>query len=268
MSNRFKLTSSVCCDVGKIRDNHEDNYYLCGTYREDVNLLRSRDEHTGYDDCALFSVCDGMGGQEHGEIASLIAIKHLRPHDMHSVKSEAQKDFLESNQAICDEIIKADGVRMGSTVAALYIDRGKAISGNIGDSRVYLFRDHELNQISEDHDEAARLVKMGVLTPEEAKKDKRRHRLTQHLGLFEDELIPEVYWSELIEIKDGDRFLLCSDGITDMLSDELICEILNNNDNTEKTADLLIEQALSVGGKDNATALVVDVGDCMSYGQN
>ena len=259
MQTRVTLDAAVRCNVGKVRDNNEDNVYLCGAYRKDVaqNDFRAAEQVSGAP--ALFAVCDGMGGQENGERASLIAVRHLRPHPIDNVRVAAGQDFLSANTEICDDIRRAGGVRMGATVAALYVDGDRALAGNIGDSRIYLFRGGNLEQLSEDHDEAARMVRLGILTKEQALTDKRRHRLTQHLGLFSDEVIPEAYWSDLIALQEEDRFLVCSDGITDMLKDEQIRGILARKQPAKETADLLVEEALRAGGRDNATALVVDV---------
>ncbi len=113
--------------------------------------------------------------------------------------------------------------------------------------------------MSVDHDETTRLVNMGVLTPEQAVTDKRRHQLTQFLGMYEDEVVPEPYYSDEIIIEDGDLFFICSDGVCDVLSDDEIKRILLENESIKETVNRLIDRALENGSKDNCTALLVEV---------
>ena len=149
---------------------------------------------------------------------------------------------------------------MGTTLALLYINDGKAIAYNIGDSRAYLFRKNKLIQLSEDHTQAQRLVDMGLLKKSAAANHKDKHKLTQHLGIFPDELIIEPYKSQEINIKQNDIFLLCSDGLTDMLSDDDITVILSNKQEGIGTlAKRLISKALEKGGKDNVTIVLSKV---------
>ena len=132
---------------------------------------------------------------------------------------------------------------MGSTVAALYIDKNTAVCCNLGDSRVYLLREGHLRQMS----------------TETARKGSIKHRLTQHLGIFSDEFVIEPFISENIELQDNDLFLLCSDGLTDMLGDKEIKEILEQELDPKSTSETLVNAALNNGGIDNVTALVIQV---------
>lgn len=148
---------------------------------------------------------------------------------------------------------------MGTTLTALYLDQGKAICCNVGDSRCYFMRAGALRQLSADHTEAQQMVNMGILSPEQARKSKSWHKLTQHLGIFPEEFVIEPHFGPPLVLKSGDVFLLCSDGLTDMAADEQIAEILNTGKNAEQTADALVKLALSQGGRDNVTALVLKV---------
>ncbi|MBR0093501.1 MAG: serine/threonine-protein phosphatase, partial [Lachnospiraceae bacterium] len=212
----MKQSAYVRSDVGRVRENNEDNYYFCGYIREDVTMLRSaavcETEYTP----TLYAVCDGMGGESHGEAASLIAVRHLHPYEYSGVKTGADSDLQAANDEICGEIKKRGCARMGTTLAALYLDKEMAVVCNIGDSRIYLLRHGLLTQLSTDHDEAASLVRMGMLTKEQARTDKRRHALTQYLGVPPEEMTLEPAFDE-VRLLPGDRFLLCSDGITDLI---------------------------------------------------
>ena len=146
---------------------------------------------------------------------------------------------------------------MGSTLAALYIDEGKILCCNIGDSRCYRLRGGRLEPLSTDHNKAGRMVEMGVLTPEQAARHPSRHELTQHLGIFEEEMIIQPAFHGPEALQQGDIFLLCSDGLTDMVSEADITTCLSGDSSPEEKAEKLISMALAGGGKDNVTVLVV-----------
>lgn len=254
----MKLNYAVRTHQGKIRENNEDNFYWNGKIRTDVNenqICYKGSETAGR---VLAAVCDGMGGEAQGELASLIAVRALKPCPVKLVQETAIACIQRANAEICNEIEKNNGKRMGTTLAALYIDEDKAVCCNVGDSRVYRMHDGKLEQLSIDHNRVSQLVAMGVLSPEEAKTHKSRHVLTQHLGIFEDEMRIEPAFTEEICLKGGDMFLLCSDGLTDMVTDEEIVNILQQGSPKEQ-ADRLVEQALEHGGRDNVTVIVCQV---------
>ena len=253
----MKITAAVKTHTGYVRSNNEDNYYLCGSCRSDTDMAEAAGRWTGEDRRLLFAVADGMGGEEKGELASLLAVKALEPCRFEDVAGTARVCFQRANDRICEEVEKNGGRRMGSTVAALYVDEGKALGCNIGDSRIYLLRDHGLLQISTDHNMAAKLVEAGVLTPKEARRHRSRHELTQHLGIFEDEMKLEPAVSGAVLLQPGDVFLLCSDGLTDMLTDEEIKALLLAGREPWEQAQMLVKAALKQGGRDNVTVLVV-----------
>ena len=137
----MKITAAVKTHTGYVRSNNEDNYYLCGSCRSDTDMAEAAGRWTGEDRRLLFAVADGMGGEEKGELASLLAVKALEPCRFEDVAGTARVCFQRANDRICEEVEKNGGRRMGSTVAALYVDEGKALGCNIGDSRIYLLRD-------------------------------------------------------------------------------------------------------------------------------
>lgn len=154
-----------------------------------------------------------------------------------------------------DEMLQNGGKRMGSTLAALYVDNGKAVVCNIGDSRIYRIKDGILQQLSKAHTIVQQMVDMGDITKEEARINKKRHVLSQNIGIFPEEMVIEPFFSEPIVLEAGETFLLCSDGLTD----EEINNILST-DNIHEQAERLIGQALENGGRDNVTVLLVKVG--------
>jgi len=244
--------------VGNVRSNNEDNYYVNGKFKKDNNVPTEGYTDTSIRDSYIYAVCDGMGGEYFGEIASMIAVAVLGEYQ-HTDMRYTILDYIDrTNGIICGEIEKHNGVRSGTTLALLYIYGNKAISFNLGDSRVYLLRKRELFLLSEDHTEAQRMVDMGIITEEEAKFHSSKNRLTQHFGIFPEELIIEPYVSDEIKIKKNDIFLLCSDGLTDMVSDDEIRIILSmDHMDTVGIAKKLSAAADAYGGKDNTTVVVI-----------
>lgn len=252
------IEGAAVTDAGKIRSNNEDNYYLFGNYRYDVSVSSKKKSGNSFTKQALAAVYDGMGGEEAGETASLIAANSFIPCKKENLREDVLYQVQYANEAVCREI-KSRGSRIGTTAVMLYINEGKAMCCNIGDSRCYIMRDGILRQISTDHSEAENMVRMGLLKPEEARKSKSWHKLTQHLGIFPDEFVIEPYFSERITPQEGDVFLLCSDGLTDMVMDDEIAEILGSVQDAKNAAAKLVESALEHGGRDNVTVVVLRV---------
>lgn len=254
----MKLDAAVFCHAGRVRQNNEDNFNLAGQIRQDLTCMETKRQWLGNDRRALFAVADGMGGEENGELASLVTVQNLNPCGIREVRETAAADIRRANELICDEIRSSRCRGMGSTLAALYIDSGKAVCCNVGDSRAYLLRGGELRQLSVDHTKVQQMVDMGILTKEQARTHRSRYILSQNIGIFEEEMIIEPEFSEEISLEPGDVFLLCSDGLTDMVEDPQILWALTTGI-PEEQAQTLVSLALEHGGKDNVTVLVVQV---------
>lgn len=223
---------------GMVRDNNEDTVYP-------TSSGASEDE-------ALLIVADGMGGHVAGEVASRIATNAAASTDVGAADRVAA-----GNRAIREEVARDPNLEgMGTTMTLLEIDGDKATLGHVGDSRGYLLRDGELRQLTADHTVAAEYVALGQLDPEDASNHPQRHMLTRTLGLTRFVDID----SEVVEVRDGDRILLCSDGLTEMVSDETIARILSKGA-PDETVWALIEKANEAGGVDNISVVVVDVSD-------
>lgn len=253
------IKGAVVTSAGNIRSSNEDNYYLFGNYRYDTNVNSKKEEKESLAGQALAAVYDGMGGEESGELASLTAARFFMPCKWEKVQEEALYQAKCANEELCREIRKRDGGRIGTTAVALYLDEGKAICCNVGDSRCYLMRDGILQQLSMDHSEAENMVRMGLLDPAQARQSTGWHRLTQHLGILPEEFLIEPYFSGQITLRKGDRFLLCSDGLTDMVMDDEIAAILGSAKDAAGAVDELVKSALLHGGRDNVTAMVLEV---------
>lgn len=245
----YILDAACLCNTGKVRKNNEDNFYFDGQRLEEDN--KGLEHPVTMRKTLRREVCvavfDGMGGENFGECASFAAA------DCMQKTTRKWKDFfipereflnsmcLRINDAVVAKQQELCTERMGSTMAALYFSHGYVYACNLGDSRAYRLRDGELLQLSEDHIEK--------------REGKRKAPLTQHLGISPENFLIEPYIAKS-ELKQGDQYLLCSDGLTDMLTDREIAEILSASKTPEESVRQLIDTALKKGGKDNVTAIV------------
>lgn len=254
-------------ETGAVRDNNEDNLYLNGEWRHgsEVNVpyWHYLDKTT---DASLFVVCDGMGGESYGEEASLIAVSGLLAIEdrlRHSSKQDfadlMQSYLLMVNQEICDRIRSHNGLRMGTTFSSLLIRQKTARCINLGDSRIYLYRQGKLKQLTVDQTQAQKLADLGLILQSEVKTHPEHNRLVQHLGIFPNEYKLEPAMTPEIALQEGDYFLLCSDGLTDMLLDENIRKILANTNDIKLAAEDLVQKAIIAGGKDNITVILIAI---------
>ncbi|MBQ2848680.1 MAG: serine/threonine-protein phosphatase [Clostridia bacterium] len=257
-----KLRANVCAvtHAGRIRKENEDNYDLNGRMTSTGDLRKGSAFVQSMAEPFHLSVCDGMGGESYGELASGIAVETIAAHAGNVYESGDDFSFAitncldDANSRICAEI-NARGKRMGTTLAAIYAVKGKIICVNIGDTRVYHYSKGILEQISFDHTHAQTIVDAGQVSMDNIDQIPEAKRLTRHLGVFPEEggLSPNI--SIIDDVDDGDILLLCSDGLTDMLSDDEITAILSTGENAQSVASKLVRRALEVGGKDNITVM-------------
>lgn len=210
----------------------------------------------------LYIVADGMGGHSGGEVASSLAVKTLEemltdPEALEIPPREAlTKAYEKANRNIYDKAANENPelVGMGTTMVAAYIRQNNLLIANVGDSRCYLFKKPYLWQITEDHSLINEQIRAGLLIEGQAKSFVGRNVITRSVG-YEKEVHPDVVERVLTS---GETYLICSDGLTSMVNDEKINEILNTHD-PEKAGKLCLEQALANGGDDNVTVLVFHV---------
>jgi len=258
------IISAAASNAGRVREKNEDNFFLNGkTLSRDLPETDAiTDESCG---TGLYAVCDGMGGGAHGEIASAIAVDALHKVVGQMSGNGMQTDELidwythEANSRICAEMEKRRGRRIGTTFVVASIREGVVKVYNLGDSRAYLLwgEGSKLTQLSHDHTKVGSLVEMGFITKEKARSHPERHTLTQHLGIYPEELVIEPHIAPAFSLVDGDILLLCSDGLTDMLEDPEIALIMRGGAEPGEIADNLVAAALQNGGKDNVTVVVV-----------
>ena len=257
-----KIRANVCAvtHAGRIRRENEDNYNLNGRMTSTGDLRKGSAFVQTMAEPFHLSVCDGMGGESYGELASGIAVETIAAHAANVYESGEDYSFAisncldDANNRICAEI-NARGKRMGTTLAAIYAVKGKIICTNIGDTRVYHYSKGVLEQISFDHTHAQTIVDAGEAMQNDIGRIPDAKRLTKHLGVFPEEASLSPNISVLDDVDNGDIILLCSDGLTDMLSDEDITAILSTGESAQDVASKLIRSALEKGGKDNVTVM-------------
>jgi protein phosphatase len=239
--------------MGKVRTNNEDNFWCCNIFLEAENsgLEEVRAECVSLFGMPLLAVFDGMGGESCGEMASYLSAKtcgdvyrqkkwFYRRHP-EELLEEICKDM---NQAVCAYGKENKVNSMGSTAALLLLSGEGAYACNLGDSRIYHYRDRQFRRVSTDH------VLGGSMFG--------KAPLTQYVGVPKEIMQLEPSMVRL-DLKEGDRYLLCSDGLTDMLSDGEISDILSRDSSVKETVELFKDRALQKGGRDNITIILCEV---------
>ncbi len=262
----YALRVSVATHIGKVRGNHEDNFYLEGLYLNDIFRNDFSATYTIHaSDGMTFAVFDGMGGAAYGEIASEIAVQTLREYEKKLKKADGLRmlDQLvsayttDANDAICDMLTQKHCAVGGTTFSMLYFMGDAVKIYYLGDSRIYSYQANQLTRLTRDHTVANQKVDAAIYTEEEARRSPDQHRLTLFIGSDRKKNGLNADSRPPIPIEFGHKFLLCTDGLTNMCSDEEIQELLSQNYFNE--AAVLIQAALQNGGVDNATCIVLEV---------
>jgi protein phosphatase len=242
-------------DVGRVRDNNED------AYRIEPSL-------------GLFVISDGMGGEAHGEIASHLAVETIVEHCQASLEDPATTSYGESRPELSPRTNRLAGAvflanrriyelgernieqrGMGATVVAAWIEGQHLSLAHVGDSRAYLLRAAVLEQLTADHSLVAEQVRQGLITPQQAENSELQNVLTRALGPHEEIGIDAGEHT----LMPGDTVLLCTDGVSRMVTDEEIASTLMTSMSAQQAADRLIELANENGGVDNSTAIVIRI---------
>ena len=236
----------VKTDVGKARDLNEDSYYV------------PQEE----DDLKLFIVADGMGGYNGGEIASSLAIKAAKsyietnfistPKDRESISELIKSGMQYANMVVYEKSKEDEALKgMGTTMEICFLYENKMYIGHIGDSRIYRIRKHIIRKLTNDHSYVETLVKDGKITREEAKTHPKKNMLMKALGCTEY-IEPDVFVRGFLK---DDIILMSSDGLTNMIDEQEIFNIITNN--KENASEMLIQKANDNGGYDNITVIVI-----------
>jgi protein phosphatase len=252
----FRISSAVASHPGLRREENEDSY-------------------SKRDDLALYLVADGMGGHAAGEIASKIAVDTIESfiNDTHDADpnrtwpfpydtaltlngNRLKAAFRLANRKIGAAMDANDTLRgMATTAAAILLGREKPVVAHVGDSRIYLWRDNKLQQVTDDHSWVSEQVRAGVMTEADARRHPWRNVVTRALAGGED---PEVDIAEL-DLRKGDRVMICSDGLSSVVPRETLEAILGRGDDLDSTCATLIDAANKAGGPDNITVALLSV---------
>jgi len=226
----------------------------------DVGRQRSSNEDSFLESAPVFCVADGMGGARAGEVASRIAVETLADGDAAAGEAEARlADTARAANRRIYELAQEDDSRagMGTTFTAVLVDGGDVVTGHVGDSRLYRLRDDALERLTRDHSLVEELVRRGELDPKEAESHPQRSIITRALGP-EPEVEVETF---TCPARAGDVYLVCSDGLTSMVSEERLRDLLRADGSLEEAAHRLVEAANDAGGKDNITVVLFRLAD-------
>jgi len=245
-----KISAAGLTDAGKVRDHNEDAFFIA-------------------EDLGLFIVSDGMGGHEAGEMASAIVVKALPVQIAAMLDNDTSVDdtrlvnglryaISELSVQVHEQAVRAASLRgMGATVVACLLRNDVAAIAHMGDSRTYLVRDRCIELLTQDHTVAGVLMQLRQITRKDAMTHPGRSTLTRYVGM-EDDVGPDV---QLLDLRDGDRLLLCSDGLTNMVDDRTIGNLVWSEPDLSAACRALVNAANEAGGKDNVTVLIVQYGD-------
>jgi protein phosphatase len=220
----------------------------------DIGRVREKNDDSVLVDPPLYVVADGMGGHRGGDVASQLALETIE-----GLAAEGRGSLAEqvrrANRAVWDRSVEDERLSgMGTTLTAARIEGASALIAHVGDSRAYLLRDGVMRQLTADHTLVARMVQSGEISADEADVHPHKNVLTRALGTDEDVEVDE----DTVALLDGDRLLLCSDGLTGMVTEDQIQAILENSDVPQQAADRLVKAANRAGGIDNISVVVLD----------
>lgn len=236
-----RLSYAGLSEAGRVRSINQDSYFV-------------GEMETGY----VAVVADGMGGHKTGEVASQKAVETIRQ-ELSEASSHPPGALAKAVQAANLEIFDYANLHpehqgMGTTLTTVFIDDQVGLVGHVGDSRAYLVRNNEIRQLTFDHSWVAEQVRQGVITQDEARRHRLRNVITNALGSTQEVKLDLLYF----EVKEGDKLLLCSDGVSMLLTEEVMKEIVIKHP-PEEASKQLIAEANRRGSPDNITAVVLEV---------
>lgn len=251
MVKRMKVLYEAATTVGCSRTNNQDNYFLNGFIRINEN---EQIKDVSSEQYQMYALCDGMGGETSGDQAAALAVAELKNNFSTCKGINLEQSIKKANKKIC-EYQQAYGIRMGTTFAGVYIEDNKLTAMNVGDSRIYRISDQRISQISKDHNEYQTMIEIGITFTEKAAKRAKSH-LTQFLGMEDEDIAIEPYRYVNDCVMVGESYLICSDGLSDALSDEKTLKIIDDCDPVkDNICEILLHQAEKEDAKDNMTAI-------------
>lgn len=241
--NAYGLT-----DIGKVRQSNQDSFYL---------------SHIPAENQVIAIICDGMGGAKAGNVASELAINYVRDGIRDSLKPKMSADYIKNmlitsvtaaNKIIYEKSLESKEYEgMGTTIVALIIDGDKSVIVNVGDSRAYIVSKGEIKQLTHDHSLVEDMIDKGELTREQARNHPGKNLLTRSLGT-ENSVLCDVFIEKTADIE---NILLCSDGLSNSISDKKILNLVTKELDCVKCCEQLVKAANSGGGSDNITVVLI-----------
>lgn len=253
------IHAAVLSSRGRVRDNNEDAFYLNGQYPELNRMNESVSICDSFPiDNAVFAVCDGIGGHDNGEEAAFCAVSSL-PQYQKLLKDGEFYDTTAEWVRTANQTILTQAGGGGCTLALMSIKDDCVRIAHIGDSRVYRWYNNELIRMTRDHSKIQMLMDAGLITESQARVHPQRHVITRYLGMDTDEHgMCAATLERPMPILNHDKYLICSDGITDMLSDEHISALMTSNTSVKSAAQGIYQAALDAGGRDNLTLILIE----------
>ena len=258
-----KIKFAVRSEVGNIRTNNEDNLYCNGIIMTAFERERPFFFEGVTESPAIFAVCDGMGGEDCGEVASLMAVEGLKEHSRKILRSlpDAGKEVNSYVKAVNDKLLdmmRSQGIRTGATLVLAIAGSSSFRIYNLGDSRGFRVENGRLLRVTDDHTVAEEKMRRGLISAAQAEKSRERHILTRYFGDNDEYgVMPDV--SEEYSFDTHTGGMLCSDGLTDMLTFPEISRIMSAAKNPSEAVNMLVKSALEKGGKDNVTCIVFEI---------
>ncbi|MGH2660649.1 MAG: Stp1/IreP family PP2C-type Ser/Thr phosphatase [Actinomycetota bacterium] len=232
----MKVIAAAATDIGLVREGNEDSYLV---------------------DEPLFAVADGMGGHRGGEVASQLALETVEKL-FREGEGDLAEQVQEANRAVFERSVEDLQVAgMGTTLTAALVEGDRIRLAHVGDSRAYLLRDGDLRRLTEDHTLVHRMVTEGEISETEAEAHPQRSVLTRALGV---DMFVDVD-DDVVQVRSGDRLLLCTDGLTGMVPEDRIKEMLQHVADPAEAAERLVRSANEAGGVDNITVVILDFSD-------
>jgi len=249
-SSAFEIDASVQTDKGCVREINEDS----------GRMVRPADPAMLAAKGVLVVVADGMGGHSAGEVASQMAADVVSRlyYETRAEPGQALRRAVEEANRRIHKAAAEDSAKhgMGTTCTALALCGGRAFAAHVGDSRLYMLRDRQLYQLSEDHSAVNEMVKLGIITKEQARTHEDKNVILRALGTTPD---VEVSVLEPFAVREGDRYLLCSDGLHDLVLEDEIASVLTESGDIHAAGERLIEMAKERGGHDNITVGIIAI---------
>lgn len=255
----MKIIYEVVSVAGRVRSENQDNFYLNGKIKR-MTEAECRMSEISEAEHQVFAVCDGMGGEDSGEIAAAIAVEVLQKYIPKQPRLNWTDYIKKVNTKIC-EYQEEYCVSMGTTFAGVYIDQAGLTAVNVGDSRIYQIHEGKIRQLSKDHNEYQSILDSGIEADERVLR-RAKSRLTQFLGLPEDEMRLDPHIVNIAEVVPGDYYLICSDGLYGVLSDEQIAGMISDHKIEDgNICEALAKEAEKQGSKDNITGLLIFISE-------